>query len=108
MTRGQSVVEFFVVLQAWLLGCAFFLFVATKSLVPYLQQIDLYDLSRAHLYGVGTERCASSSLWPRHLLEVRVTCAEIPSHYVSEAFLVWGGKRIPLSRIEYGLWKELP
>jgi|GEM_PF-3038880 len=105
--RGQSLVEFCLLLQAWVATASLFFILFLKTLLPYLMTLDLYDLSRAHLYGNDLATCKASSLWPRHLVEVRVVCLKVPEFYSAEAFLIWGQGKIFLARTQYGLWRTL-
>ncbi|MEO6460117.1 MAG: hypothetical protein ABIO95_06680, partial [Bdellovibrionota bacterium] len=82
-------------------------FVALQALLPFLMSVDLYDLTRAHLYGQRLETCEASPLWPRSLIEVEVACVKIPERYEAKGFLVWNETKIPLGEISYGLWSSL-
>lgn len=101
--RGQSLVEFCVLLQIFVITLALMMLVSLKALLPFLLQVDLYDLARAHLYENDTDQCEASSLWPRHFIEVNLQCLEIPKHYEAKAFLIWNDERLLISKQSYGL-----
>lgn len=105
--RGQSLVEFCLALQMWIMSISLLMLLIVKTLVPYLMTLDLYDLSRAHLYGNDLANCRASSLWPRHLVEIRINCIKVPEIYSAEATLLWGETRIPLAQTRYGIWRNL-
>jgi len=104
--RGQSLIEFCLLLPIWSTALSLVLLTAIKSLLPFLLTLDLWDLARAHLYGAH-EDCRASSFWPQSLIEVQVSCPKIPDTYLAKSFLIWSDARIPLAEVRYGLWSAL-
>jgi hypothetical protein len=102
--KGQSLVEFCLLIPSLMTSLALVLFTGLKSILPFLLSLDLYDLARAHLYGVEQSVCEPSSLWPRALIEVHFDCSAMPRLYVAEAFLKWNEMQWPLARVASSLW----
>jgi hypothetical protein len=104
--KGQSLVEFCLLLPLFLSSLALMLVTGIKAIIPYLLSLDVYDLARAHLYGIDQSSCAASSLWPRSFIDVRIDCSAMPQVYVAEAFLKWNSSVSSLGRIFASLWGD--
>jgi hypothetical protein len=102
--KGQSLVEFCLILPGLLASLTLLVFTGIKAILPYFLSLDLYDLARAHLYGVDQGVCEASSFWPRDLIEVHFDCSAMPQVYIAEAFLKWNEVRWPVGRAVSSLW----
>jgi hypothetical protein len=102
--KGQSLVEFCLLLPSFLGSLMFLFLTGIKAILPYLLSLDLFDLARAHLYGVDQGVCEASSYWPQDLFEIHFDCSEMPQIYIAEAYLKWNETRLPVGRVVSSLW----
>lgn len=72
-SNGQTLLEFVVLINVYFIITGLTVLTLTKTLIPQLLKIDLYDLARSMEYGV-TAQCLASMHWPRLLINPKFIC----------------------------------